>query len=170
MIKAALIATTKELCASAKEKTLAEEFTKCLAIDQIHIMKNYFIPKSDYQQVVQTLHLALSEGPELVITTGGTGIGPNDFIPQVLDSNSDYMIAGFGEQIRREGALSSPKAALSRCAAYKRGNSLIVALSAGKATREQWAAIRELTLFALGSTRGKCSNRDYKCEARNDFL
>jgi molybdenum cofactor synthesis domain-containing protein len=50
----------------------------------------------------------------LVVTTGGTGIGPRDVTPQALRELVTYEVPGFGEAMRAEGRASTPFAILSR--------------------------------------------------------
>ncbi|MGI8534355.1 MAG: MogA/MoaB family molybdenum cofactor biosynthesis protein, partial [Candidatus Limnocylindrales bacterium] len=49
----------------------------------------------------------------LIVTTGGTGLGPRDVTPQALRDLLDYEIPGFGEQMRAVGRGSTPMADLS---------------------------------------------------------
>ncbi|HUP54948.1 MAG TPA: molybdopterin-binding protein, partial [Methylomirabilota bacterium] len=49
---------------------------------------------------------------DLVICTGGTGLGPRDRTPQALNDLLDYEIPGFGEQMRAFGRTQTPMADL----------------------------------------------------------
>jgi molybdenum cofactor biosynthesis protein B len=64
----------------------------------------------------------------LVISTGGTGLGPRDVTPQTLRSLLDYEIAGFGEQMRAFGRTRTPMADLSRSMAGVLGTTLVIAV------------------------------------------
>lgn len=64
----------------------------------------------------------------LVITTGGTGLGPRDRTPEALRGILDYEIPGFGESMRAEGRASTPFAALSRSLAGAYRGTLVLAL------------------------------------------
>ena len=63
---------------------------------------------------------------DLVVTTGGTGLGPRDVTPQATSSLIDYEVPGLGELMRRAGAASTPMASLSRSLAGVRGQKLII--------------------------------------------
>jgi molybdenum cofactor biosynthesis protein B len=67
-----------------------------------------------------------SRGIDLVVTTGGTGLGPRDVTPQATAALIDYEVPGIGEAMRLAGAASTPMAALSRAMAGVRGRTLIV--------------------------------------------
>jgi molybdenum cofactor biosynthesis protein B len=64
----------------------------------------------------------------LVISTGGTGLGPRDVTPQTLHGLLDYEIAGFGEQMRAFGRARTPMAYLSRSMAGVLASTLVVAV------------------------------------------
>ena len=64
----------------------------------------------------------------LVVTTGGTGMGPRDVTPQALRSVVDYDVPGFGEAMRSDGRASTPFAILSRSFGAVVGRTLVLAL------------------------------------------
>lgn len=64
----------------------------------------------------------------LIVTTGGTGLGPRDVTPQALLDLLDYEIPGFGEQMRAAGRSSTPMADLSRSFAGVLGQCLVIAV------------------------------------------
>ncbi len=65
---------------------------------------------------------------QLLVATGGTGLGPRDVTPQALGQVLDYEIPGFGEVMRAAGRLATPMADLSRSLAGARGNTLVIAV------------------------------------------
>ena len=65
-------------------------------------------------------------GADLVVTTGGTGLGPRDVTPQATSLLIDYEVPGLGELMRRAGESTTPMAALSRGVAGVRGQALIL--------------------------------------------
>jgi molybdenum cofactor synthesis domain-containing protein len=69
-----------------------------------------------------------SRSMRLVVSTGGTGLGPRDRTPQTLHALLDYEIAGFGEQMRAFGRTKTPLADLSRSLAGVLGSTLVIAL------------------------------------------
>jgi len=79
----------------------------------------------------EQIDLAVSEAAgqvQLVIATGGTGLGPRDRTPQALNGLLDYEIPGFGEVMRAAGRRSTPMADLSRSVAGVLGRTLVVAV------------------------------------------
>ncbi len=71
---------------------------------------------------------AVAGGADLVLSTGGTGLGPRDVTPQSMIPLLDYQVPGLGEEMRRAGAAKTPMAMLSRSLAGVRGTSLVLAL------------------------------------------
>lgn len=90
------------------------------------------------------LKAALLEAPaaDLVITTGGTGIGPRDITPDVVSPLLTREIPGIMEQIRVKYGTRNPKALLSRAVAGAMGKTLIYTLPGSvKAVHEYMAEI-----------------------------
>jgi molybdopterin adenylyltransferase len=70
--------------------------------------------------------LADEENVDLILTTGGTGLGPRDVTPEATQAIADKMIPGFAEEMRRKGLEKTPRAILSRSSAAIRGTTLIL--------------------------------------------
>lgn len=84
---------------------------------------------SDGDPVEGALRAAVSEGVDLVITTGGTGLTPMDLTPEVTARVVDRHVPGIAEAIRDYGvAQGIPSAVLSRGIAGLAGRTLIVNL------------------------------------------
>jgi len=67
-------------------------------------------------------------GVPLVLTSGGTGLGPRDRTPQATAAVIDYEVPGIGEAMRAESNKFVPTAMLSRAIAGVRDRTLIVNL------------------------------------------
>lgn len=65
---------------------------------------------------------------DVVFTTGGTGVGPRDFTPDVVNDMLDKEIPGVMEAIRLKYGMEKPNALLSRGVAGVLGSSLIYTL------------------------------------------
>ena len=64
----------------------------------------------------------------LVLTTGGTGLGPRDNTPEATLAVIDREVPGIAEAMRRETAAQTPYAILSRGVAGTRNGTLIINL------------------------------------------
>jgi molybdenum cofactor synthesis domain-containing protein len=64
----------------------------------------------------------------LVVTTGGTGLGPRDVTPEATRAVIDYEVPGLAELMRAAGIRKTPLAALSRSLAGVSGRTLVLNL------------------------------------------
>jgi molybdenum cofactor synthesis domain-containing protein len=69
-----------------------------------------------------------SNESDLILTTGGTGVGPRDVTPEATIAIAERLIPGFAEQMRAEGLKKTSRAILSRAIAAIRGRTIIVNL------------------------------------------
>jgi molybdopterin adenylyltransferase len=76
----------------------------------------------------QLRELADKNRVDLILTTGGTGLGPRDNTPEATQAVIDRVIPGIAEEMRRKGATKVPTAILSRAVAGTRHRSIIVNL------------------------------------------
>src|SRR3954469_9739880 len=72
--------------------------------------------------------LADSGSNNLILTTGGTGIGPRDTTPEATMAVCSKLLPGFAELMRAKGRESTPRAVLSRAVVGVRAQALIVNL------------------------------------------
>jgi len=83
----------------------------------------------DDPQALETLLLkAREKKSDVVFTTGGTGIGPRDFTPEVVMALMEKEIPGIMEMIRLKYGMEKPNALLSRGVAGVMGETLVYAL------------------------------------------
>ena len=84
---------------------------------------------SDGDPVEVALREAITDGIDLVVTTGGTGLTPMDLTPEITARVIDRPVPGMAEAIRAHGTGQGiPTAALSRGIAGLAGRTLIVNL------------------------------------------
>jgi molybdenum cofactor biosynthesis protein B len=76
--------------------------------------------------IARAIEAAVAGGADMVITTGGTGLGPRDVTPQATAALLDYEVPGIAEAMRRAGMSSTPMSALSRGMAGVRGRALVI--------------------------------------------
>jgi molybdenum cofactor synthesis domain-containing protein len=88
---------------------------------------NIIIP-DDPQRLASLLNQYRSEGIEVVFTTGGTGLGPRDFTPDVVKPLLDKEIPGIMEMIRVKYGMMKPAALVSRSVAGVMGKTLVYSL------------------------------------------
>lgn len=112
------------------------------------------------ERISEGIIAAASGGADIVVTTGGTGLGPRDVTPQATAALIDFEVPGIGEVMRRAGAASTPLAALSRAMAGVRGRTLIINVPGSvKGATESLAAAMPLLDHAVQLLHGDTAHR-----------
>lgn len=83
---------------------------------------------ADERAEIEAVLRRAADGSRLVVTTGGTGIGPRDVTPEATRAVCERVLEGFGERMRAEGLKQTKFAPLSRALAGTLGVTLIVNL------------------------------------------
>jgi molybdenum cofactor synthesis domain-containing protein len=87
---------------------------------------------------------------DLIVTTGGTGLGLRDVTPEACLSVIDKEVLGLAEAMRAKSLQFTPMAMLSRSVAGIRGNTLIITLPGStKAVRECLDVVNPVLPHAL---------------------
>lgn len=90
-------------------------------------IENIVIP-DDPQRLSSLLLTCRAKGTEILFTTGGTGLGPRDFTPDVVRPLLDKEIPGVMEMIRVKYGSDKPAALLSRSIAGVTAKTLVYCL------------------------------------------
>ena len=114
----------------------------------------------EQNEIESTLRQLAREAVDLVITTGGTGLGPRDVTPEATRSVIQRDAPGLAELMRAEGLKATPMAALSRGVAGARADTLFVNLPGSeKAVRESLGAVLPVLGHAVQLLRGDTDHR-----------
>jgi molybdopterin adenylyltransferase len=114
----------------ASAGTMADEsgpaVRRLLAAAGFEVSEVALVP--DERERIAAFVVAATEDHDLVVTTGGTGLGPRDVTPQATRPLLDYEVPGLAEAMRADGFRRTPMAALSRSLAGVRGKTLVLNL------------------------------------------
>lgn len=108
--------------------------------------------ESSRASVRQALETAVVGGADLVITVGGTGVGPRDRTPEATKAVLDRRIPGLSQALRSSAlACNSLDGGLSRGVAGVSGSTVVVNLAASRsAIRDGMATLCPLARYIIG--------------------
>ena len=93
--------------------------------------------------------------PDLIVLTGGTGLGPRDVTPQALEPLLTYQVPGMAEAMRSAGLKKTPHAMLSRSVAGVCGRTIILAVPGSpRGASDSLEALLEALPHGLRTLRG----------------
>ena len=111
------------------------------------------------EEIARIVAAAADGGSRLIVTSGGTGLGPRDRTPEGVGTVIDYIVPGFGEAMRAEGRTHTPLAALSRSFGAVRGQTLILCVPGSpKGAVESLDAVDMILAHTLDTLAGRTAH------------
>jgi molybdenum cofactor synthesis domain-containing protein len=108
-----------------RAKQILEEY---FADKRWHLQINNMILADNAEQLSEKLNEAIAGQVDVILTLGGTGVGPRDITPDVVTAVCDKIIPGIMENIRIKYGEQKPSVLLSRSIAAIAGKTQIYAL------------------------------------------
>ena len=155
MVTVVILAVSDTCAQKKREDVSGQTIAAMLDAKKFDISARRIVP-DDHDTIVSELeHFSDDVGVEVVLTTGGTGLGPRDVTPEATASVCERMVPGLGEVMRAESLKHTPNAVLSRGVAGIRKNTLIINLPGSpKAVRECLEIILDILGHAVDMMRG----------------
>lgn len=105
-----------------------------------HSVERQVLP-DEQDQLLNALQKARSEKYDVVVTTGGTGIGSRDIAPQTARLLMDREIPGIMEMVRMKYGAGNPRALLSRSVAGVMSQSLVYTLPGSSGAVDEYLEV-----------------------------
>jgi molybdopterin adenylyltransferase len=156
----AVVITVSDACARGERKDASgAALVELLAELGAEIVERKIV-SDDLDPLAQHLHeYAERNDVDVIITTGGTGLGPRDNTPEATLRVIEREAPGIAEAIRAESLKATRMAMLSRGVCGVRSGTLIVNLPGSpKAVRESFAVIAPVLPHALDLLAGKTTH------------
>jgi molybdopterin adenylyltransferase len=146
-VTAAVLTVSDGVAAGEREDRSGDVLAELLEADGYDVVRRV-VP--DEREDVATMLTELCEVAELVLTTGGTGLGPRDVTPEATAEVVERVAPGIAEAIRADAVAKTPHGLLSRGLAGVRGRTLVVNLPGSTGgCRDGYAVLRPALEHAL---------------------
>ncbi len=158
-IRAAVI-TVSDACASGhREDTSGRALVELLSEHGAEIVETKILA-DDPDPLTDALRMLCERSDvNLIVTTGGTGLGPRDNTPEATLKVIEREAPGVAEAIRAESLKHTPMAMISRGVCGVCSGTLIVNLPGSpKAVRESFAVIKPVLSHAVDLLGGKTAH------------
>jgi molybdopterin adenylyltransferase len=149
-IKAVVLTISDSASRSEREDLSGPAVVSELQLLGAEIVATEILPDDREQIAARLRHHADAGAANLILTTGGTGLGPRDITPEATRDVIEREAPGLAELMRAESVKITPLGALSRSVCGARGRTLIVNLPGSvRGARENLQAIARLLPHAI---------------------
>ena len=124
-MKAAVLTVSDGVAAGERDDESGDLLAELLAAEGYEVERRLV---SDDRAAIADAVVELAEDAPLVLTTGGTGLGPRDVTPEATAEVVERPAPGIAEAIRADSIARTPHGLLSRGMAGVRDRTLVVNL------------------------------------------
>jgi len=124
-VKAAVLTVSDGVSAGERADESGDLLAELLAAEGYEVERRV-VP--DDRETIADAIVELAEEAALVLTTGGTGLGPRDVTPEATSEVLERAAPGIAEAIRADSIAKTPHGLLSRGVAGVRAETLVVNL------------------------------------------
>jgi molybdenum cofactor synthesis domain-containing protein len=152
-VKAAVLTVSDGVDMGTREDASGDLLEELLSAEGFDVVRRV-VP--DERSAIAEAIEGLADDARLVLTTGGTGVGPRDVTPEGTASVLERMVPGIAEAMRADSIDKTPHALLSRGIAGVRGTTLVVNLPGSTgACRDGFAILQPALRHALDLLAGE---------------
>jgi molybdopterin adenylyltransferase len=152
-MKAAVLTVSDGVSEGTREDTSGETLEQLLSGEGYEVVRRV-VP--DERDAIADAISELADEAQLVLTTGGTGLGPRDVTPEATMTVLERAAPGIAEAIRADSIAKTPHALLSRGIAGVVGSTLVVNLPGSPGgCRDGYAVLKPALGHALGLLAGE---------------
>ena len=124
-MKAAVLTVSDGVSEGTREDLSGDTLASLLAAEGYEVERR--VVPDDRNAIAEAI-AELAEDAAVVLTTGGTGLGPRDVTPEATAEVLERSAPGIAEALRADSLAKTPHALLSRGLAGVRGRALVVNL------------------------------------------
>jgi molybdopterin adenylyltransferase len=158
-IKAVVITVSDACSRGEREDRSGDELVQLLNELGAEIVERLVL-SDDLEPLSRSLHeFAERRDVNLIVTTGGTGLGPRDNTPEATRKVIEREAQGISEAIRAETLKNTPMSMISRGVSGVCSGTLIINLPGSpKAVRESFAVIKPVLSHAVDLLAGRTAH------------
>jgi molybdopterin adenylyltransferase len=161
-VRAAVITASTKGAKGERADESGPAMAEVLRASGAEVISSDLVP-DDVELLVAAMRRAIRSGANVVLTTGGTGLSPNDVTPEATRRVIDREIPGIAEAIRARSLEKTAHGMLSRGVAGAAGPVLIVNLPGSpKAVRESLEVILPVLPHAIELLAGESGEAGHR--------
>lgn len=134
---AAILVSSDRSYEGIREDKSTPVMKEMLSSNGFEVIDTVLVPDERHIIEEKLIKLCNEKAPDLILTSGGTGLSPRDCMPEATLAVSDKNVPGIAEAIRAYSMNITKRAMFSRAVSVMRGKTLIINLPGSpKAVRE----------------------------------